>query len=249
MKLRDLSRTSTVLDLWQRSIAAEFGSRGHVATAARLGATISTLLDQPGLAPALLVDFGHQIGADGLDLDFALRALQLLAVEARRRSGVELGTRIAAVAVANGWSTGVVNRARLVHSTITPRPIFMQLLRQRFDTGGEMVLCPAARAVLVVAEIDSSMTDALELSRVQMGVVQHLRSVFGSGQPIAAGTNGTVIVLVEREQFVAGDVLRIAKHFASSSLDASPVRVWIEPLPLSRIHLDAHIEGLIGELM
>src|SRR3954447_3480620 len=250
MKLRDRSRPQGVIDLWIRSVEAEFGGGEQIVTLQRLAPMIREMLETPAQVPSHLVEMGYVLGVDNRPLDFALRSLELLAEATGPAAAAVLKTRASAVNVADGWNAGVLNRTQHVNSRLTPVPIFLQLVQQRYLQAGEFDTSPSQQVVIVVVDVQHVVGSRLEQARVQRTVTEHLRGVFNAGQPVSAGTNGNLVVMVERSPSLLDDVAAVSRAIASDpTLSSHALRVWIEPLSDDEIHLASHLESLVGQLV
>jgi len=250
MKLRDRSRPPGVIDLWIRSVEAEFGGGEQIVTLQRLSPLVREMLETPADAPSHLVEMGFVLGVDNRRLEFALRSLELLAEASGPAAEAVFKTRAAAVNVADGWNAGVLNRTQHVNSRLTPLPIFLQLVQQRYLQADEYAVPPSQQVVIVVVDVQHVVGSRLEQARVQRTVTEHLRHVFNAGQPVSAGTNGNLAVMVERSPSLLDDVAAVSRAIAAdATLSAHALRVWIEPLSDDQIHLESHLESLLGELV
>jgi hypothetical protein len=248
MKLRDRARPQGVIDLWMRSVEAEFGSGGHVATLLRLNPIVQKMIETPGQTDDL-VEFGYVLGADNCELEFAMRSLELLAEAAGPSVAAVLNTRATAVSVADGWNAGVLDRIQYTHSNMTPVPIFLQLVQQRYLQSNQFSVPASQQVGIVVVDVQHVVGNRLEVARVQRTVTVQLRRVFNAGQPISEGPNGNLVVMVERGPTLLEDVAALSRAImAEPSLSTHAVRVWIEPLSDDEIHLQSHLESLLGKL-
>jgi len=249
MKLRERSSPQGVIDQWLQLVEAEFGSGGHVASLRRMSSTVQKVLESPAQAPSHLVDLGYAIGVDNRDLTFALRSLELLAQAGGQATAAALNTRSAAVLVADGWNAGVLNRTQTISSTLTPLPFFVQLLQQHYTRADDFALPANQRVVLVIVDVQHVVGNRLELARVQRTVIDHLRAVFSAGQPVSEGPNGNLVVMVERSSTLLDDVAAVGRVLAADpSVKVHALRVWIEPLSDDEIHLESHLESLLGKV-
>lgn len=207
------------------------------------------LLETRTHASARLADFGYHIAQDNHELRVALRSLELLAEAGRYCTPTKLDTRGAVIQVTNGWSSGVLNRTSPINPAITPMPMFAHLLQQRYSQGDLHAMPASKRVVLVVVDLQHVMTNRLELARVRAAIVHHLRGVFNAGQPVAEGTNGNVVALVDRGPLLLDEVADVRLALESDpTLSAHTLHVWIEPLADDQIHLTSHLEGLLGKI-
>jgi hypothetical protein len=206
------------------------------------------LLESPAQTDQL-VEFGYTLGADNRELEFAMRSLQLLGEAGGPSFSAALQTRGAAVNVADGWNAGVLDRTEHVNSNITPVPIFVQLIQQRYLQSDQFSVSPSQQVAIIVVDVQHVVGNRLELARVQRTVIDHLRRVFNAGQPISEGPNGNIVALVERGPTLLEDVANVSRSIAAEpSLSTQALRVWIEPLSDDEIHLESHLESLVGKI-
>jgi hypothetical protein len=253
MRLRERSQSIDVADLWLLTVTAEFGSGRQAAALRRMVPLVRQLLDGRRDAEDVLIEMGRQFGHEGCDLGFALRSLEMLFAAredgSTRSVGVsDLRTRAAALAMCNGWNTGVIERSRPSDPLLTPMPIFMRLLQQRYMRG-DVLHEPDTRFVVVVIDIQLLSQKPLALLRVRSGLVGHLRDVFFDGQPLAEGSNGNLLAMVQRDPDLQFHVADLRGRIASDPhLGDLALHTWVEPLADAEIHLASHIESLAGPI-
>ena len=249
MKLKDSLTAQFVIDEWMRTIDAEFGNGSHVATLGRLAPTIRRLLEQPAQLEHSLIEYGYQLGSASHSLDFATQCLQMLTRVCEPDLAARLDNRAVAVLVAEGWNSGMLGRLHPVEDMLTPPPIFLQLLQQRYVRVEHSVDRISRRVVLVMVDLSDVLTTRLELERLRIEVISLVRQAWPDGQPITVGANGNIAVMVERHHSlhvaVADARRRIVTH---DSLQTHHVHVWIEPLSDAEMHVRSHLESLIGPI-
>ena len=139
---------------------------------------------------------------------------------------------------------------RTVSSSLTPLPFFVQLLQQRYTRADDFAV-PANRPRGAGHRrcATRGWQSSRKLARVQRTVIDHLHTVFSAGQPVSEGPNGNLVVMVERSPTLLDDVATVGRVLAAdSSLTDHTLRVWIEPLSDDEIHLESHLESLLGKV-
>lgn len=245
MRAKDAMVAQQVIDTWMAAVEQEFGQGWQVsALRARTATVVRDVLKGPDHAVPCMAQFGRELGRHDIDLGFATACLQLLSQSAPPEAASALCTKAAAVALVEGWNAGVSEPARATppsRAGITPMPVFVQLLRQRFQP-------PVGRVALVVIDVQQLTCSQLEQVRVRSGVLRLVRAVFSAGQPITEGANGNLVVLLDRDQYAVELVSDLIRRIAADhALALHQLRVWIEPLSTSEMHAEAHVAGIAGE--
>jgi len=263
MRAKDSGVAPTVIDTWMAAVEHEFGVGWQSATLrGRTHDIVADLIAAGDGAAQHVTRFGEVLGRENLDLGFATTCLQLLTQSAANGGGasgggtgtagsraagagagpLRLDTKAIAVALADGWNTGISARQHLTQSGVTPMPVMLQMLRQRYRSSQ----LPLAVAVVDVQSLTCSQ---LEQMRVRSAVLRLAQSVFHAGQPLAEGGNGNLIALVDRDELSLALVAELRLRIAGDpALSAQRLHVWLEPLSASDVHLEAHLAGLAGDI-
>lgn len=249
MKLKDSVSVQATIDAWMGAIEAEFGIGWHTATLNRLMRTITELIERADqLAPAV-IEFGYQNGNANHGLHFTMRCLELLAEVAEMPLADRLNTRQVAVLVAEGWNSGMLGRLHPTNELLTPMPVFLHLLKQRYVSAEAHTDRLGRRVVLVVVDLGDVLTDRMEFERLRATTIDALRSVWSSAHPISEGANGNLVVMVDRDEELHALVATLRQSiFTDTSLYAHRIHIWIEPLSDAGFHIQSHLESLVGPI-
>jgi len=249
MKLKDFLSAQAVIDAWMEAVEVEFGLGWHTATLNRLSGTVAGLIDHPSqLAPAV-IEFGYQNGNANHSLDFTMRCLELLTEVADLALADRLDTRNVAVLVAEGWNSGMLGRLHPTNELLTPMPVFLHLLKQRYVSAEAQTDRLGRRIVLIVVDLRDVTTTRMEFERLRATAINTLRSVWSSAHPISEGVNGNLVVMVDRDEALHAMVGKVRRMvLADGSLHSHRVHVWIEPLSDAGFHLESHLESLVGPI-
>ena len=241
--------TQRVMDAWLDAIEGEFGLGWHTATLARLHPTVVDLLERPDAFASSIVEFGYEHGAASHDLDFGMRCLELLGTVTDQRFADRLDARDVAVLLAEGWNAGTIARLRPTDDLLTPMPVFLHLLQQRYAGAAAQQQRVSSRVVLVVVDLRDLVATRPELERVRAATIATIRSIWSAAHPISEGINGNLAVMVERTDATHAQAGRLRQLILSDeSVHADRIRIWIEPLSDASIHVVSHLEGLVGAI-
>lgn len=247
MKLKDSLSTPAVVDAWRAAIQAEFGVGRSSATLELLEPLVADVVDSPARVDPFIVEFGYRNGSANQGLDFTMRCLEVLASVSDMPLATALDTRSAAVLAAEGWNSGVLGRFNSSDGLLTPIPVLRHLLKQRYVGAEAHPDRIGRRIVIVVVDLRDVIATPIQLRRLRASNIEMLRSVWSIAHPISEGSNGNLVVMVERDVELHASVARLRQMILN---DCSPhsdrVRIWIEPLSDAGIHLDSHLESLVG---
>ncbi|HEY4331601.1 MAG TPA: hypothetical protein VGM78_03485 [Ilumatobacteraceae bacterium] len=247
MKVGEFSAMDDVISLWREAVDAEFDRDIHRELASRLVPVIAEVARSVSELPAGLFQIGFETGSAGVELGFAFRVVQLLAKVCPQAAAVGLRTLAAATNLADGWNAAVVEQVRPATAILTPLPIVVGMIRERLQLGLGLMFSRSAGVAVVVIDLHDLVLGTAALHELQAAVARHVRGVFTSGEPLTAGPNGNMLVLVARDGRLAELAARLSEHVrADPLLRAYPVRVWIEPIAPALFHLGSHIESLVG---
>lgn len=261
MKLRDSSKDSRsghpsrlAVDAWLASVESTFGIGWHTSTLRRLAPAISELIQEPSHLNSCVVEFGYQLGSANLDLDLTIKCLEILTTVVDGPLADTLNTRNVAVLVAEGWNSGMVGRLQPSLDLLTPMSVFVHLLQQRYlenklRAERRDIQGISKRAVVVVVDLRDVATTEIEIQRIRATTIRTIREVCSAGQPISEGANGNLVVMVERDSELHPLVGKLRRLILSdTSVHANRIHVWIEPLSDTDIHLESHLESLVGPI-
>ncbi|MEO6124273.1 MAG: hypothetical protein ABIR32_11235 [Ilumatobacteraceae bacterium] len=249
MKSKEFLSTQAVLDAWAGAIEAEFGTGRQTATLERLAPVIAEIIESPAQIAPVVVEFGYQYGDANIGLGFTMRCLELLASVSNPSLASALDTRDAAVLAAEGWNSGMIGRLHRGDDLLTPMSVFLHVLQQCYISNEAHPARSGRRVVLVVVDMGDVVTTRGAFERLRNTTIAMLRSVWSSAHPISEGSNGNLVVMVGRDDELHASVGRLRRLLLSdTSIDTKRVHVWIEPLSDSRIHLDSHLQSLVGPI-
>jgi hypothetical protein len=185
-------------------------------------------------------DLGRATAAEGFDLECAIDRLRMVETAAGRRQRRRFDLATLAIALTNGWVTGVLER---------DVDVSLEVLRvdahEQYRRCEHLGLDPANELALVVfrthVEVRSDTVPAA------IAVLRALaRAEFTSGESVAV-SHDKLLVLVHRTDGLAVRVHRLtaAMNDAVGHLGMS-ASCWIESLSSDSIWLDEHLDALIA---
>jgi hypothetical protein len=236
----------TILVEWRRRVRAGWGLGPHWHTIDGTAALVRTLLDGTADPCAVLGELGRRCGHDGHPFDQVTAWTNELIEVLPRRLRRRVDQRRAAVALANGWAEGALERRHARGTGVAPMGALQMALEQCYDRCEAVGTDAAATYALVVLDVDSGLLPPIPRAAAMAAVASHARRVFAAGEPMAATPTGRLLVLVERSPQLSTTVSSVVATCEVSPLLAGCSRVqgWVEPLPRDRAHLDAHLADL-----
>lgn len=185
-------------------------------------------------------ELGFATAVEGWDLDTAIERLRAVRDLASRRARRRFDLAALAIALTDGWVTGVLER---------DVDVSVEVLRldahERYRRCRQLGLDPAQEIALVVFRAKSE--DRSDAAAASVAVLRALaRAAFDAGEPIAVA-HDKVLVLVQRADDLAQRVHALAARMRETvrHLGASAT-CWIEPLSTDSVWLDDHLSALIA---
>ncbi len=247
MKLVGSRSKGDVIDAWLASIVTEFGNGWHSSTAERVLPIVGEMIESPTRMSTSVIEFGHRHGAAQHTLDFTIRCLELLTWACDDELAAQLNTRDVAVLLTEGWNSGSLGHHHRSVDQLTPMPVFLHLLKQRYVSADSASDRISRRVVLVVVDLREIVTSRIEFESLRASAIGTLRSVWTAGEPISEGAHGTFVVMAERDHDLHATVGRLRRlMLIDSAVQSNRAHVWIEPLSDVGLHLESHLESLVG---
>ncbi len=217
---RRIGRSAALIEQrWGAAVAAD--------VAAHASALIATNGEHLRAAGAALGARGHDV-ADVLTWVRVMRHPWFW-----RRSGLSTA---ALEALCDGWVEGVLagaaNGADIVAGRFAPLAVLVHRARRHHERAA-----PAVPLVLVVVALPDD-----DLVRHPQLVAEHVRNAFGSGETLARGRRGPLLVLTPRLPSLAERTRALIDSLgADPVLGVVPPRVWVEPIGTTRAAIEAHV--------
>jgi hypothetical protein len=233
-----------LMDEWGTKVLTNWGTGPHTVTVEAIRPRLADVVEQRVPAAQGLEEIGRRCGADGHPLEDAVgwvTALFELLPKRRRR---QFDRQAGAVALAAGWSEGMLQR----HAEDGPHATTELLrlrLQEHYDECAANDQDPASLFTLVVFDADTGTLGPRARAAAMAAVLEGVRDRFTTGQTITTTTTGRVLLLADR-----GPSLPAAIHELVTWAQTQPalagcrVRGWIEPLSPFRHHLEGHLSDL-----
>ncbi len=245
MSVLPLHEPNAIATAWRRQVAAGWGPTGQALDAADARVLVDAVLDADDDLAPLLQGLGKRCAREGTPLEeVASWVTDLLAVlpsSARRH----LDRLDVALALAEGWAEGTMERRLPPRNGMTSMPVLHERLRQLYDECEAMHLDPSSLYGVAVfdAELAHLGPHAAHAARTVMA--EAVLRTFHSGETVAAGDGGRVLVLTGRSMALAEQVVTAVQRCEQSPvLVGTWVTGWVEPVARDRRHAPAHLEDL-----
>jgi hypothetical protein len=239
-----LTDHDAIVTAWQRRVRAGWGHGRHWHTIDGTGPLVREVL-RGGDRCALLTEIGRRCGLDGHSLDDVTAWIAELLAVTPRRLRRQLDRRESAVALAEGWADGALERRCEGRAGIAPLAVLHVRVRQHYDQCRALGVDPSAAAALVVLDADTGAYGPLARAEALGALADVARATFRSGETVAAAPTDRLLVLAERSPGLAATVRHIvAEGQRHPLLTGCRVQGWVEPLARSADHLDAHLADL-----
>jgi hypothetical protein len=233
-----------MMEDWMAKVNAGWGSGPHVMTLEAIGPRLAEVVDRRVDAADGLAEVGRRCGADGHPLEDVVGWVTTLFEMLPSRRRRHLDRHAGAVALASGWSEGMLQRHAAGMSPVTTELLRIRL-QEHYDACAATSQDPVSAYTLVVFDADTGVLGPRARAAAMAALLEAVRARFTAGETITTTRTGRVLMLADRSRELPAAIHELVTWAQTqAALSGCRVRGWIEPLSPFRHHLDGHLNDL-----